>query len=130
MFTVRYELVLFTCIVAGCCHGCQPLQQLTTIHVNKTRSCKYSLDAPDDERYRSKHVEEPRKKGIINSSYTVASCWSFYKKCLSVNLSAWNNLDSTGGIFIKFYIKAFFFPKFAKKIQVSLNCNKNSEYFT
>jgi len=34
--------------------------------VNKTRSCKYSLDAPDDERYRSKHVGEPRNKGIIN----------------------------------------------------------------
>jgi len=27
----------------------------------------------------SKHVEKPRNKGIINLSYTVASCWSFYK---------------------------------------------------
>jgi hypothetical protein len=34
-------------------------------HVNKTRSCNYSLDAPDDE-YRSKHVEQPSNKGIIN----------------------------------------------------------------
>jgi hypothetical protein len=25
-------------------------EQPTTIHVNKTRSCNYSLDAPDDER--------------------------------------------------------------------------------
>ena len=40
-----------------------------------TRSRKYGLDAPDDERkYRSKHVEQPRE---INLSYTVASCWSF-----------------------------------------------------
>jgi len=28
----------------------KPWQQPTTIHVNKTRSCNYSLDAPDDER--------------------------------------------------------------------------------
>ena len=33
----------------------------------KTRSCNYSLDAPDDERYySSKHVEQPSNKGIIN----------------------------------------------------------------
>jgi len=46
----------------------QPWQQ-PTIYVNKTRSCNYSLDAPDDERYyhyRSKHVEQPSNKGIIN----------------------------------------------------------------
>jgi hypothetical protein len=34
-----------------------PWQQPTMTHVNKTISCNYSKDAPDDERkYRSKHV--------------------------------------------------------------------------
>ena len=47
----------------------------TTTHVYNTRSCKYSLDAPDDERkYRSKHVEQPRNNKLSN---TVASYWSF-----------------------------------------------------
>ena len=33
-----------------------------------TRSCKYSLDAPDDERkYRSKHVAQPRNNIILHS---------------------------------------------------------------
>jgi len=41
--------------------------------VYNTRGCKYSLDAPDDERkFRSKHVEQPRNNKL---SYTVASCW-------------------------------------------------------
>jgi hypothetical protein len=44
-------------------------------HVRNTRSCKYSLDARDDEqKYHSKHAEQPSK---INLYYTVASCWSF-----------------------------------------------------
>jgi len=34
--------------------------------VNKTRSCNYSLDAPDAERYRSKHAQQPRNKRIIS----------------------------------------------------------------
>ena len=43
--------------------------------VYNTRSCEYRLDAPDDEqKYRSKHVEQPRNNKL---SYTVASCWSF-----------------------------------------------------
>jgi hypothetical protein len=47
-------------------------------HVNNTRSCIYSLDAPDDERkYRSKHVERSRNNKLL---YTVASCWSFLEK--------------------------------------------------
>ena len=42
--------------------------------VCNTRSCKYSLDTPDDERkYRSKHVEQPRNNKL---SYTAASCWT------------------------------------------------------
>jgi len=44
---------------------CRP----ATTHVYNTRGCKYSLDAPDDERkYRSKHVEQPRNNKL---SYTV-----------------------------------------------------------
>jgi hypothetical protein len=35
-------------------------------HVNKTRKCNYSLDAPDYKRYHSKHAEQPKNKGIIN----------------------------------------------------------------
>jgi len=50
---------------------CRP----TTTHVYNIRSCKYSLDAADDERkYRSKRVEQPRNNKL---SYTVATCWSF-----------------------------------------------------
>jgi hypothetical protein len=50
---------------------CRP----ATTHVYNTKGCKYSLDAPDDERkYRSKHVEQSRNTKL---SYTVASCWSF-----------------------------------------------------
>jgi len=48
-----------------------PWYQPTAIYVCNTGSCKYSLDAPDDEqKYRSKHVEQPRNKKL---SYTVAS---------------------------------------------------------
>jgi hypothetical protein len=55
-------------IYVRCC------RQATT-HVYNTRGCKYSLDAPDDERkYSSKYVEQPRNNKL---SYTVASCWSF-----------------------------------------------------
>jgi hypothetical protein len=47
----------------------QPWQRPTTTNVSKTRSCNYSLEAPDDERlYRSKHVEQSRNNGIINCS--------------------------------------------------------------
>ena len=46
--------------------------------MNKTRSCKYSKDAPHDVRkYRSKHVEQSRNNKL---SYTFASCWSFCLK--------------------------------------------------
>ena len=45
----------------------QPWQRPATTNVYKTRSCNYSLEATDDEReYRSKHVEQSRKNGIIN----------------------------------------------------------------
>ena len=53
----------------------QQWQQPPTTHVNKTRSCNYSKNAPDDERkYRSKHVEQSRNNKLF---YTVVSCWSF-----------------------------------------------------
>ena len=63
----------------------QPRTQ-PTIRVNKTRSCNYSLDTPDDKRkHSSKHVQQPRNNGIINLSHTVASCWSFYKNCVTMH---------------------------------------------
>jgi len=50
-----------------------PWYQLAATYVCNTRSC--NSDAPDDEqKYRSKHVEQPRNNKL---SYTVASCWSF-----------------------------------------------------
>jgi len=53
----------------------QARYQLVATHENNTRSCTYSLDAPDDERiYRSKHVEQSRNNKL---SYTGASCWPF-----------------------------------------------------
>jgi hypothetical protein len=43
----------------------QPWQQPTTTHVNNTRSCICSEDAPDDERkYCSKHVEHSRNNKL------------------------------------------------------------------
>jgi len=33
----------------------------------------------------SKHVEQPRNKGIITLSYTVAFCWSFHKNCVTMH---------------------------------------------
>jgi len=48
---------------------------------------------------------------------------------LSVLLSAWNNSAPTGWIFTKFHIWGFF-DKTDEKIQVSLNSDKNSGYFT
>jgi hypothetical protein len=45
------------------------------LNVYNTRGCKYSLDAPyDDRKYCSQLVELPRNNKL---SYTVASCWSF-----------------------------------------------------
>jgi hypothetical protein len=62
--------------VSGFIHVCRrllPWQQPTMTHVNKTRSCNYSLDAPDDEqKYSSKHVGQSRNNKL---SYTVESCW-------------------------------------------------------
>jgi len=53
----------------------QPRYQPAMTHEINTRSCTYSLDAPDDEqKYHSKHVEQPRNNKL---SYTVVSCWSF-----------------------------------------------------
>ena len=53
----------------------EPRYQPVTTNKNNTRSCTYSLDAPDDERiYRSKHVEQSRNNKL---SYTFASFWPF-----------------------------------------------------
>jgi hypothetical protein len=51
-----------------------PITLTAKTYVNNTRSCKYSLDAPDDERkYLSKHVKQLRNNKL---SYTFATCWS------------------------------------------------------
>jgi hypothetical protein len=68
---IRSILTVFTAydIIYVC--RCQP----AATYVCNTRSCKYGLDAPDDERkYGSKHVEQLRNNKL---SYTVASFWSF-----------------------------------------------------
>ena len=74
-----YSLWYYTrWVVAGRFHARVPnlpWNRPATTHVYNTRGCKYSLDAPYDERnYRSKHVEQPRDNEL---SYTVASFWSF-----------------------------------------------------
>ena len=80
MFRAIFSLIIrsiWTVFTAsGFIHVCRLLQPTTT-HMNKTRSCNYSWDAPDDERkYRSKHVEQSRNNKL---SYTVAFYWSFCK---------------------------------------------------
>jgi len=84
-------LVLFT----------YPWLQPAATYVNNTRSCKYSCDAPDDERkYRSKHVELSRNNKL---SYTVASCWSFsyvhHDTCATSRKIAGSIPDGVNGIF-------------------------------
>ena len=45
----------------------------------KTRSCKYSLDAPDDERkYLSKHVEQPRNNNYPTQLHLVGHFLKLY----------------------------------------------------
>ena len=46
--------------------------------MRKTRSCNYSLEAPDDERYRPKHVEQSRYNGIINCPTQLHLVGHFY----------------------------------------------------
>ena len=56
------------------------LQRPVTTNVSKTRSCNYSLEAPNDERsYRSKHVEQSRNNGIINYPTQLHLVGHFYK---------------------------------------------------
>jgi len=43
-----------------------------TTHVNNTRSCKYSLDAPGDERnYHSRHVQQSRNNKLYCTEHVV-----------------------------------------------------------
>ena len=70
-------LLLHTYVTAG-------WYQPAATYVCNTRSCKYSLDAPDDERkHRSKHVEQARNNKF---SYTVASCWSLSRNTNKMQL--------------------------------------------
>ena len=68
-----YHQEHLNCITAsGITHVCRCRPAVTC--VCNTRRCNYGLDAPDDEqKYRSKHVDQPRNNKL---SYTVASCWS------------------------------------------------------
>jgi hypothetical protein len=77
MYSVRYysHVLLLADIEAAYAEYIQPRYRPAMTHENNTRSCTYSLDAPDDERkYCSKHVEQSRN---IKLYYTVVSCWSF-----------------------------------------------------
>jgi hypothetical protein len=63
-------------------------------NVSKTRSCNYSLEAPDDERqYRSKHVEQSRNNRIINFPTQLHLVGHFYKiflECLFPPIQSFN----------------------------------------
>jgi hypothetical protein len=63
-------------VVAGC-----------DTNVSKTRSCNYSLEAPDDEQYHSKHVEQSRNNGIINCPTQLHLVDHFYKICIMMHRS-------------------------------------------
>jgi hypothetical protein len=52
------------------------------IAAGNDRSCNYSLVAPDDKRYRSKHVEKSRNNGILNFPIQLHPVGHFYKICI------------------------------------------------
>ena len=54
--------------------------------MSKTRSCNYSLEAPDDEQYHSKNVEQSRNSGIINCPTQLHLAGHFYKIWFTKNL--------------------------------------------
>jgi len=91
---IRNFLTVIT--ASGFTHvGTQPWQRPATSNVSKTRSCNYSLEAPDDERqYRSKHVEQSRNNGIINCITQLHLVGHFYK-IMSDNIVR-NMLSSQG----------------------------------
>jgi len=58
--------------------GCLPLWQgQATTNVCKTRGCKYSFRAPDDERCVARNMSSNKKRWNNKFSYVVASCWLF-----------------------------------------------------
>ena len=59
--------------------NCKAGQRPATTNMSKIRSFNYSLEAPDDERYRSKHVEQSRNDGTINSPTQLHLVGHFYK---------------------------------------------------
>jgi hypothetical protein len=63
----------------------QPWQRPATTNVTKTRSRNYSLGAPDDERYHSKHVEQSRNIGIINCPTWLHLVGYFCKICIMMH---------------------------------------------
>jgi len=53
--------------------------------MSKIKSCNYSLEAPDEERYHSKHVEQSRNSGIINCPTQLHLVGHFYKICIMMH---------------------------------------------
>jgi len=71
--------------------------------VHKTRSCNYSLEAPNNERqYRSKHVEQSRNNGIINCPTQLHLVGHLYKICIMMHGSI--NVKSKKNVFLRKYI--------------------------
>jgi hypothetical protein len=54
-------------------------------NVSNPRSCNYSLEAFDDERFRSKHVEQSRNNRIINCTTQLHLVGHFYKICIMMH---------------------------------------------
>jgi hypothetical protein len=48
-------------------------------------NCNYSLEAPDDERYRSKHVGQSRNNGIINCPTQLHLVGPFCEICIMMH---------------------------------------------
>jgi len=57
LLNCNYSLWFYSRLLLLAVVMAEPLQRPATINVSKTRSCNYSLEAPDDEQYHSKHVE-------------------------------------------------------------------------
>ena len=73
--------------------------------MSKTRSRKYSLEAPDDERYRSKHVERSRNNGIINCPTQLHLVVHFYKIYNGTNFSVCSNIMLQGNANLVQYMR-------------------------
>jgi hypothetical protein len=107
-----------------------------TAHVYNTRSCKYSLDAPDDERkYHSKHVEQPRYNKLAYTLGDSSPLCSMYMCCLHATIHPptaiykWRQNCSQHWEFVIFAI--LYFYNFILFIDTAVQNNNNeiSLYF-